>query len=65
MTFKKLLMCFTGVQDFFSDVRTYYSVATDIWSGKPLKLFSRRELFIYKQVSCSTVFMSLLSGLVS
>jgi len=40
-----------GVHEFFLDTRTYYSVATDIWSGKALSNFTRKELETYKQVS--------------
>jgi hypothetical protein len=39
-----------GIRDFFNDTTTYYSVATDIWSGKPLDSFSRRQLEIYRQM---------------
>jgi len=42
---------FAGVHEFFIDTKVYYSVATDVWSGKPLSSFTRKELETYKQVS--------------
>jgi len=42
-----------GVHEFFIDTKTYYSVATDIWSGTLLKSFTRKELETYQQVSCA------------
>jgi len=39
-----------GVHEFFIDTKTYYSVATDIWSGKSLDSFTRKELETYRQV---------------
>jgi len=47
---KRLTIYIAGVHDFFIDTRLYYSVATDIWAGKPLKSFTRRELETYRQV---------------
>jgi hypothetical protein len=44
------LFDFAGIQDFFSDVGAYYVVATDIWSGRPLNMLSRKQLDIYRQV---------------
>jgi len=43
-----------GVHEFFIDTKTYYSVATDIWSGKPLGSFTRKELETYQQVNTCT-----------
>jgi len=40
-----------GVHEFFIDTKMYYGVATDVWSGKPLTSFTRKELETYKQVS--------------
>ena len=40
-----------GVHEFFIDTKTYYSVATDVWSGKPLHSFTRKELETYRQVN--------------
>ena len=48
---RKRTVVVVGVHEFFIDTRTYYSVATDMWSGKPLRCFTRKELETYRQVS--------------
>jgi len=48
---RKRTVVVVGVHEFFIDTKTYYSVATDMWSGKPLRCFTRKELETYRQVS--------------
>uniref|UniRef100_A0A0L8HFH9 Reverse transcriptase domain-containing protein n=1 Tax=Octopus bimaculoides TaxID=37653 RepID=A0A0L8HFH9_OCTBM len=38
-----------GIRDFIADTRMYYNVTTELWTGKSLNCFSRKELEIYKQ----------------
>jgi len=52
-----------GVHEFFIDTKTYYTVATDVWAGKPLKTFSRKELETYRQVGMYATYSTHMNGL--
>lgn len=51
LLFTEHFVLLSGIRDFFADTRMYYTVATDIWSGRPLSTFTRKELQTYQQVN--------------
>ncbi|GAB1610552.1 LETM1 domain-containing protein 1-like [Argonauta hians] len=38
-----------GIRDFIADTKMYYNVTTELWTGKSLSCFTRKELETYKQ----------------
>lgn len=38
-----------GIRDFIADTKMYYDVTTDLWTGKSLNDFTRKELGVYRQ----------------
>jgi len=46
-----IFICFSGFNGLMEDTKLYYQISKEVWKGKELHTFSRKELVIHRQVN--------------